>query len=210
MHRLANAVSFIVTGRHMLHEKFTMLLLGEAPACLDMLAGVLTAQGHTVGARITATSDLHSEVERSRPDLVIACLDAPGRAVLEALQAITRRWPLPIVMFTHDSDAATIELAIKCGVTAYIVDGLSPERILPVLDVATARFREYRLLHDELELTRMQLAERKLIDKAKGLLMKKGMDEDQAYHRLRKMAMDRNMKLPELARSIIAAAELLE
>jgi response regulator NasT len=86
---------------------------------------------------------------------------------------------------------------------------MSPDRIRPILDVAIMRFREYQQLRNELELTRMQLSERKLIDKAKGLLMKKGMDEAQAYHRLRKMAMDRNMRLADLAREVLAAAELL-
>jgi len=113
-------------------------------------------------------------------------------------------------MFTNDGDAKTIELAVKSGVTAYIVDGMAPDRIKPILDVAILRFREYQLLRNELELTRLQLSERKQLDKAKGLLMqKKGLDEEHAYQLLRKMAMDRNMKIAELARSIIAAAELL-
>ena len=194
----------------MTQDKIRIMLVDEQPARFKVLEEALTAQGYRVVAKVTTADDIQAEVERSQPDVIIADLDNPGRDTLESMQAITRRRPRPIVMFTNDGDAATIELAVKSGVTAYIVDGMSPDRIRPILDVAIMRFREFQTLRAELELARMQLSERKLIDKAKGLLMKKGMDEAQAYHRLRKMAMDRNMKLPELARSLIAAAELLE
>jgi len=193
----------------MTQDMIRIMLVDDQPERFQVLEEALTAQGYKVVAKVTA-DNIQAEVERSQPDVIIADLDNPGRDTLESLQAITRKRPRPIVMFTNDGDAATIELAVKSGVTAYIVDGMSPDRIRPILDVAIMRFREFQTLRSELELTRMQLSDRKLIDKAKGLLMKKGMDEDQAYHRLRKMAMDRNMKLPELARSIIAAAELLE
>jgi two-component system, response regulator / RNA-binding antiterminator len=193
----------------MTQDKIRIMLVDDQPARFKVLEEALTAQGYKVVAKVTA-DNIQAEVERSQPDVIIADLDNPGRDTLESMQAITRKRPRPIVMFTNDGDAATIELAVKSGVTAYIVDGMSPDRIRPILDVAIMRFREFQTLRSELELARMQLSERKLIDKAKGLLMKKGMAEDQAYHRLRKMAMDRHMKLPELARSIIAAAELLE
>lgn len=194
----------------MTQEMIRIMLVDDQPARFQVLEEALTAQGYKVVAKVTTADNIQAEVELSQPDVIIADLDNPGRDTLESMQAITRKRPRPIVMFTNDGDAATIELAVKSGVTAYIVDGMSTDRIRPILDVAIMRFREFQTLRSELEMTRMQLSERKLIDKAKGLLMKKGMSEDQAYHRLRKMAMDRNMKLPELARSIIAAAELLE
>jgi response regulator NasT len=194
----------------MTQDMIRIMLVDDQPARLQVLEETLVAQGYKVVARVSTADDIQAEVERKQPDLIIADLDNPGRDTLESMQAITRKRPRPIVMFTNDGDTATIELAVKSGVTAYIVDGMSPERIRPILDVAIMRFREFQTLRNELELTRMQLSERKLIDRAKGLLMKKGMDEAQAYHRLRKMAMDRNMKLPELARSLIAAVELLE
>ncbi|MGV3592965.1 MAG: ANTAR domain-containing response regulator [Gammaproteobacteria bacterium] len=194
----------------MTQDMIRIMLLDEQPARFKVLEEALTEQGYRVVAKVTTADNIQAEVERSQPDVIIADLDNPGRDTLESMQAITRRRPRPIVMFTNDGDTQTIELAVKSGVTAYIVDGMSPDRIRPILDVAIMRFREYLQLRNELELTRMQLSERKLIEKAKGLLMKKGMDEAQAYHRLRKMAMDRNIKIPELARSIIAAAELLE
>jgi response regulator NasT len=194
----------------MTQDMIRIMLVDEQPERFKVLEEALTAQGYKVVAKVTTADNIQAEVERSQPDVIIADLDNPGRDTLESMQAITRKRPRPIVMFTNDGDAATIELAVKSGVTAYIVDGMSPDRIRPILDVAIMRFREYQLLRNELELTRMQLSERKLIDKAKGLLMKKGMGEEQAYHRLRKMAMDRNIKISELARSVIAAAELLE
>ncbi len=194
----------------MTQDMIRIMLVDDQPARFKVLEEALTAQGYKVVAKVTTADNIQAEVELSQSDVIIADLDNPGRDTLESMQAITRKRPRPIVMFTNDGDAATIELAVKSGVTAYIVDGMSPDRIRPILDVAIMRFREFQTLRSELEMTRMQLSERKLIDKAKGLLMKKGMDEDQTYHRLRKMAMDRNMKLPELARSIIAAAELLE
>ena len=187
------------------------MLVDELTARFKVLEEALTAQGYKVVAKVTTSDNIQAEVERCQPDVIIADLDNPGRDTLESMQVITRKSPRPIVMFTNNGDPATIELAVKSGVTAYIVDGMSPERIRPILDVAMLRFREYQSLRNELELTRLQLSDRKLIDEAKGLLMKRGiMDEDQAYHRLRKMAMDRNLKLSDLARSVIAAAELLE
>jgi response regulator NasT len=205
-----NGAAALPGATRMTQDKIRIMLLDEQPARFKVLEEALTAQGYKVVAKVTTADNIQAEVERSQPDVIIADLDNPGRDTLESMQAITRKRPRPIVMFTNDGDTATIELAVKSGVTAYIVDGMSTDRIRPILDVAIMRFREYQELRNELELTRMQLSERKLIEKAKGLLMKKGMDEAQAYHRLRKMAMDRNIKIPELARSIIAAAELLE
>lgn len=192
-------------------QKLKIMLVDEQPERFALLDDALRAHGHEVIARVGTDEDIIAAVERVQPDIIIVDLDSPGRDTLESMQAISRDRPRPIVMFTNDGDSATIERAVKSGVSAYVVDGLSPERIRPILDVAMHRFREYQQLRNELEQTRMQLTERKLIEKAKGILMKKrGLDEDQAYQSLRKMAMDRNLKLSELARSIIAAAELLE
>lgn len=195
----------------MSNKKLKIMLVDEQPERFELLDEALRAHGHEVIARVGTDEDVIAAVERLQPDVIIVDLDSPGRDTLESMQAISRDRPRPIVMFTNDGDSATIERAVKSGVSAYVVDGLSPERIRPILDVAMHRFHEYQQLRNELEQTRMQLTERKLIEKAKGILMKKrDLDEDQAYQSLRKMAMDRNLKLSELARSIIAAAELLE
>lgn len=188
-----------------------IMLVDEQPERFELLDEALRAQGHEVVARVAVGTDLVAAFERARPDVIIVDLDSPGRDTLESMRTISRRTPRPIVMFTSDGDSATIERAVKAGVSAYVVDGLRPERVRPVLDVAMHRFREHQRLRNELEHTRMQLTERKLVERAKGLLMKKrGLDEDSAYQALRRMAMERNLKLAELARSVIAAAELLE
>src|SRR5688500_13037867 len=195
----------------MSQEAVRIMLVDDLAARDKVVEDALIPQGYRVVLKAATADHIQAEVERCQPDVTSAALDTPARDTLESLQVLTRKSPRPIVMFTNKGDPATIELAVKSGVTAYIVDGMSPDRIRPILDVAMLRFREYQSLRNELELTRLQLSDRKLIDKAKGLLMKRGsMDEEQAYHRLRKMAMDRNLKLSDLARSIIAAAELLE
>lgn len=192
-------------------EPLKIMLVDEQPERFELLNKTFAECGYVVVANVDAHDDLNAAVEQCQPDVIIADLDSPGRDTLEYLQAVTRDRPRPIVMFTNDGDGDTIELAVKAGVSAYVLDGIHPERIRPILDVAISRFREYQQLRDELEQTRMQLTERKIIEKAKGILMKnRGLEEDHAYQLLRKMAMDRNLKIAELARSIIAAAELLD
>jgi response regulator NasT len=186
------------------------MLIDEQPDRFALVEQALQADGHEIVARLSTSDDLIAAVERSQPDIIIVDLQSPGRDTLEHMHSITRDRPRPIVMFTNDGDSATIERAIKAGVTAYVVDGLNPERIRPILDVAIHRFRKFQQLRQELEQARNLLAERKVIEKAKGILMKKrGMDEDQAYRMLRKMAMDRSLRLADLARSLIAAADIL-
>jgi response regulator NasT len=190
--------------------RLKIMLIDEQPDRFALVEQALQADGHEIVARLSTSDDLIAAVERAQPDIIIVDLQSPGRDTLEHMHSIARDRPRPIVMFTNDGDSATIERAIKAGVTAYVVDGLNPERIRPILDVAIHRFREFQQLRQELEQARNQLAERKVIEKAKGILMKKrGMDEDQAYRMLRKMAMDRNLRLADLARSLIAAADIL-
>lgn len=192
-------------------EPLRVMLVDEQPERFELLNKTFTECGYQVVANVDAHDDINAAVAECQPDVIIADLDSPGRDTLEYLQAVTRDRPRPIVMFTNDGDSDTIARAVKSGVSAYVLDGIQPERIRPLLDVAISRFREYQLLRNELEQTRLQLTERKVIEKAKGILMKnRGLSEDQAYQLLRKMAMDRSLKLAELARSIIAAAELLE
>lgn len=192
-------------------DTLRIMLVDEQPERFELLNQTFSDCGYQVVANVGAHENINAAVEQCQPDVIIVDLDSPGRDTLEYLQAVTRDRPRPIVMFTNDGDGNTIEMAVKSGVTAYVLDGINPGRIQPILDVAISRFREYQQLRDELEQTRMQLTERKVIEKAKGILMKnRGLDEDQAYQSLRKMAMDRSLKISELARSIIAAAELLE
>ena len=128
---------------------------------------------------------------------------------LACMRGISQGNPMPIVVFAECGDKISINDALQVGVSAYVVDGLSPKRLNSIVEVAIARFRQYQDLRHELETIKNKLEERKLIDRAKGVLMKqKGMSEDDAYRALRKMAMDWNIKIGEAARNIISVAEL--
>ena len=118
--------------------------------------------------------------------------------------------PLPVVLFTEDDNRSIIQQAVRAGVSAYIVDGLDQHRLGSILDVAVARFQETGRLHQELAETRASLADRKNVERAKGILMKqRGIDEPAAYHALRKMAMDKNLRIGQAAENVIAVAALL-
>ena len=124
--------------------------------------------------------------------------------------AVPRAVRRPVAMFVDHSDTAMIEAAVDAGVSAYIVDGLRKERVKPILDLAIGRFNAFARLRDELEQTKQALAERKVIDRAKGILMRSGgLSEDAAYARLRKAAMNENRRLADIAQSVVTAADLL-
>ncbi|MFP5394304.1 MAG: ANTAR domain-containing response regulator [Gammaproteobacteria bacterium] len=170
----------------------------------------LLESGYDIIASLPADLYLPERVAQLQPDLIIVDAESDARDVLEHIVIATRDAPRPIVMFTEDDDAATMDAAMAAGVSAYVVAGLQPERIKPVLHVALARFRREQKLLAELDDTRSKLAERKLIDRAKGLLMsKQGLTEEQAYQKLRGMAMNRNLKLAEVAQRIIDVEDLL-
>ena len=187
-----------------------VLLIDHTPGRLAILEQALTDIGHQVVAKITTSEDLFAKVREVQPDAIIIDLESPDRDTLEHMRVISRDQPRPVVMFADDDDSGTIQQAIAAGVSAYVVDGLSPKRIKPLLDVAIARFREYQALRNELEKARNSLAERKVVDRAKGLLMKqKGYSEEEAYQALRKTAMDNNQRVADVARTVIALADLL-
>lgn len=187
-----------------------ILLIDDQADRAALLEQALTDTGHTVVARLTTNTTLFKDVCDYEPDIIIIDLESPDRDTLEHMQQISQHQPKPIIMFAEDDDSDVINKAIKAGVSAYVVDGLSSQRIKPVMDVAIARFREYQALRDELTRARVSLEERKLIDKAKALLIKhKGMNEEEAHRALRKLAMDQSIKLPEAARNIISVLNLL-
>lgn len=188
-----------------------IMLVDRLPERTNTVEQALSAAGHQVVARVMAGGDLAADVAAVSPDVIIIDIDSPDRDTLEHMRTISRERPRPVVMFTNDDNASTIRSAVRAGVSAYVVDGLHASRVLPVLEVAIARFEEFQAMRDELEQTKSTLAERKLVEKAKGVLMRQTrMDEEAAYKAMRKMAMDRNIKLVDLARTLIAAAELLE
>lgn len=170
----------------------------------------LLESGYDLVASLPADVFLPERIAQLQPDLIIVDSELDARDILEHIVIATRDERRPIVLFTEDDAPASMDAAMAAGVSAYIVAGLRPERVKPVLDVALARFRREQKLLDELSDTRQKLAERKLVDRAKGLLMTRyQLSEEQAYQRLRSMAMNKNMKLAEIAQRILDVEDLL-
>lgn len=170
----------------------------------------LLESGYNVVAILPPDPFLAERVAQLAPDMLIVDADGQARDTLEHVVMATRDARRPIVMFTNDEDTSHVGDAIAAGVCAYVVAGLAPERVKPVLDVAMARFRHEEAMRRELAEARTQLSERKIIDRAKGILMSRhGLTEDAAYARLRKTAMDRGMKVAEVAQRIVDVADLL-
>lgn len=161
-------------------------------------------------ASLNPQHDMLRRIEALQPDIIIIDIDLPDRDILENLRSVQDASPRPMVMFSQDDDGATIRRAVESGVSAYVVDDLQPQRVRPVIEAAIATFQQHQQLQQQLDHTRSELANRKTIDRAKGLLMKqRGIDEPEAYRILRKTAMDKNIKLIDVAENVIAAAELL-
>lgn len=170
----------------------------------------LLDSGYEVIAHLKDTVNLDSACRELQPDIVIIDTDSPSRDTLENICVMTMHEPRPIVMFTHDGDKEQIKQATRAGVSAYVVGSIPSERLQPVIDAAIARFDEFKLLRTELNEANEKLNERKIVERAKGLLMKqRGLDEEQAYNMLRSMAMQRNMKIADLASQLMNAAKLL-
>lgn len=187
-----------------------IMLIDEDMRKSEVLIDALRDAGHVIVAQIDPLDDLYTRVRELQPDVIIIDTNSPQRDTLEHLCIISRDQPRPIVMFTDDGDAEKIRSAVKAGVSAYVVDGLQKERIKPIIDVAVARFEQYQALKRDLEKATETLAERKQIERAKGVVMKqKKCAEDEAYRVLRKMAMDRNMRLIDVAASVNMAADIL-
>ena len=189
---------------------------GDAAAALalaersrSLRIGLLQA-GYNIVAVLPADMYLPTQLAQIQPDLVIVDAESQARNTLEHVVVATRDERRPIVMFTDDSDTSHVGAAIAAGVTAYVVAGLAPERVKPVLEVALARFRFEESMRQELADARSQLHERKLIERAKGLMMtRQGITEEAAYARLRRAAMDRKLRLADLAQRVIDVADLL-
>lgn len=174
------------------------------------LKNFLLNAGYEVVGHLAESDDLNGEVAELQPDVIIIDTDSPSRDTLEQICVISRDDPRPIVMFTHDGETEKIRAATRAGVSAYVVGGVESARLKPIMDAAMVRFEEYQAMRNALESTVTKLADRKNVERAKGILMKqRGFDEDVAYQTLRKMAMERGTKLGEMAQQIIQAAELL-
>ncbi len=188
---------------------------GDLRAVGCMARGAVLVQGlqdagYEVIALLPLDADLDARVVDLQPDLLIVDAESCVRDLLEHVVLATRDTPRPIVLFTDDGDAETARMAVDAGIAAYVVDGLKPSRVKPVIEVALARFARERALRAQLDEARQQLSERKTIERAKGVVMKRlHIGEEEAYSRMRRQAMEKGLKLGEIAQRILDAADLL-
>lgn len=188
-----------------------VLLIDDGAHRISLLHDELSSQGHLVVGVLDSAVLIHDCVLRLQPDVVILDSESPSRDTLEHLATVSSQCPRPVVVFSEDASQAPMQQALKAGVSAYVIAGLQPHRLLPVLQVAIARFEQDRALRAQLETAQARLSERKCIEQAKGLLMEAiGLTEDQAYGHLRKMAMDRGQRLAEVAERVLQAQGLLK
>lgn len=181
----------------------------EAERSRSLRIGLLEA-GYNIVAVLPVDVFLPDRLAQIQPDMIVVDAESQARDTLEHVVLATRDARRPIVLFTNDEDTSHVRDAIAAGVTAYVVAGLAPERVKPVLDIALARFEHEERLRRELAEARSQLNERKVIERAKGILMKRqGIGEDEAYARMRKTAMDKGLKLADVAQRIVDVSDLL-
>lgn len=171
---------------------------------------MLEQVGYTVVAEVFEPRRIYDAVTDRKPDVIIIDTESPSRDTLEHIAVLSETAPRPIVMFSADRASDTIREAVQAGVSAYIVDGLDAARVQPIIEVAMARFESFQAVKTELAQVKTKLSERKLVEKAKGVLMKaRTIDEDAAYGALRKMAMERNLTIGEVSRQLLAVSDLL-
>ena len=187
-----------------------VLLIDDGAHRVGLIRDELARQGHQVVGVVDSALAIHDCVVRLQPDVVIVDSDSPSRDTLEHLAAASASHPKPVVVFSEDAAHEPMRQALRAGVSAYVIAGLQPQRLTPVLQVAIARFEQERALRDELDAARTQLSDRKRIERAKGILMQQtGLSEDEAHARLRKLAMDRGERLAQVADRVIDAHDLL-
>lgn len=187
-----------------------VLLIDDGAHRVQLIREELTRLGCDVVGVIEQATLIHDCVLNLQPDVVIVDSESPTRDTVENLAALNERLPRPVVVFSEDASDDPMRQALKAGVSAYVVAGLQPERLAPVLQVAIARFEQDLALRQELSRTQAQLSARKSIERAKGILMsEQGLDEDAAFKRMRRLAMDRGVPLAEVAERIIDAHALL-
>ena len=188
-----------------------IIIVDESPIRAAILEEGLREAGYSSVVRISEMQSLLARIYALDPDIIVIDLENPSRDILEQMFQVSRAVRRPIAMFVDQSDAASIQASVDAGVSAYIVDGLKKERIKSILDLCVSRFNAFAKLQDELDRTKMALEERKVIDRAKGILMKlKGLTEEEAYVLLRSTAMREKKKIGEIAQSILTASELLK
>ena len=188
-----------------------IVIVDENPIRAAILEDGLREAGFTAVEHIREMQNLLARIYALDPDVIVIDLENPSRDVLEQMFQVSRAVRRPVAMFVDQSDSESARASVDAGVSSYIVDGLKKERIKPILDLCISRFNAFSKLQDELDRTKSALEQRKVIDRAKGIVMKlKGLTEDEAYVLLRSTAMREKKKIGDIAQSIITAAELLK
>ena len=185
-----------------------ILLVTDTEKPIGELREALARLGYAMLPEAAAPHALQQVVQRERPDVVIIDTESPSRDTLEHLAVMNETAPRPVLMFSHDADQQLIRSAVDAGVTAYTAEGLTPDKLAPILEVALARFAHEEKLRQRLAKVEAELDDRKTIDRAKRLLMERGkLSEHDAYATLRKRAMDAGVRLAEIARRVIEATD---
>ncbi len=191
-------------------KPLAILVIDENRIRASIIEAGLRESGHDNVTVVHEMTGIAKTIEAVNPDVIVIDLGNPNRDMLENMFQLSRSVQRPIAMFVDSADSASIEAAVDAGVSAYVVDGLKRERVKPILDMAISRFNAFSRMTRELEEARSELENRKLIDRAKGILMStRGLSEADAYGLLRKTAMNQNRKISEIAESLITAAGLL-
>ena len=191
-------------------QSLAILVIDENRLRASIIEAGLRESGHDNVTVVHDIAGVARTIAAINPDVIVIDLENPNRDVLESMFQLSRAVKRPVAMFVDRADRASIEAAVDAGVSAYVVDGLKRERVKSILDMAIVRFNAFSRLSRELEEARTELEDRKIIERAKGILMKsKGLSEDDAYALLRKTAMNQNRKIAEIAQSLVTAAGLL-
>jgi two-component system, response regulator / RNA-binding antiterminator len=200
-----------VANSHLLATNHASVLLVDADKIrATMLVRELESMGYQIVAKLRTANNLFKAIDSSSPDIIVVGIDLPDDEMLQKIASLQSLQPHPVIMFAEQDTPQIIQKVIKAGVSAFVVDDIQAERIQSIVNIAIARFQEEQGLRQELTRTKNQLEERKIVDKAKGLLMsKRGLDEDQAYKMLRKMAMDKGKTLGAVAENIVEVMQLI-
>jgi response regulator NasT len=191
-------------------QDLSVLVLDEDRVRGAIIREGLIEAGHRRVAVVAETLGLARRIEEINPDVIVIDIRNPNRDHVEHLFQLSRAAQRPVAMFVDQSDAGMMEAAIEAGVSAYVVDGLRKDRVKAILDMAVARFNAYATLRRELDETKQALADRRLLDRAKAILMRaRGIDEDAAHHLIRRTAMRENRRMRDVASSIVTAADMI-
>lgn len=192
-------------------SSLTILIIEENPVRAAILEEGMRDAGYGRIVHVADMISLPDKICAIDPDVIVIGLENPSRDTLEQMFQVSRSVRRPIAMFVDNSDRATIQAAVDAGVSTYVVDGLKKERVRPIIDVTISRFHAFRRLQQELEEAKEALEARKVIERAKGILMKqKSLSEDEAYNLLRRTAMSQKRKLFDIARSVVTAAQMFD